>query len=146
MNKTMKQIFNKIAAVAVTGLCLAACVEPITVDKVDESAYNNVTSLVGSVRDLNTNKQENVIEIRKEDFNTSILFTLSRAPKKGVDVQVSYDAEYVDEYNQYHGTAFEAFPQEQFTLQNEGKILVAPDEKRSFTLDLTIGKFALNFV
>lgn len=133
---------NKIAAFAVSGLCLAACVEPITVDKVDESAYNNVTNLVGSVRDLNTNKQENVIEIRKEDVNTSILFTLARAPKKGVDVQVSYDAEYVAKYNEYHGTAFEAFPQEQFSLQNEGKILVAPDEKRSFTLDLTIGKFA----
>lgn len=138
----MKHIMNKIAAFAVSGLCLAACVEPITVDKVDESAYNNVTNLVGSVRDLNTNKQENVIEIRNEDVNTSILFTLARAPKKGVDVQVSYDAEYVAKYNEYHGTAFEAFPQEQFSLQNEGKILVAPDEKRSFTLDLTIGKFA----
>ena len=73
MNKTMKHIFNKIAAVAVCGFCLAACVEPITVDKVDESAFNNVTSLVGSVRDLNTNKQQNVVEIRKEDYNTSIL-------------------------------------------------------------------------
>ena len=73
----MKHIFNKIAAVAVSGLCLAACVEPITVDKVDESAFNNVTSLVGSVRDLNTNKQENIVEIRKEDYNTSILFTLA---------------------------------------------------------------------
>lgn len=142
MNKTMKHILNKIAAVAVSGLCLAACVEPITVDKVDESAFSNVTSLVGSVRDFNTNKQENVIEIRKEDYNTSVLFTLSRAPQKGVDVKVAYDAAYVAEYNEYHGTAFEAFPENQFTIQNEGKILVAPDETRSYTLDLTIGKFA----
>lgn len=133
---------NKITAFAVSGLCLAACVEPITVDKVDESAYNNVTNLVGSVRDLNTNRQENVVEIRKEDYKTSILFTLARAPKQGVDVQVSYDAEYVATYNDFHNTTFEAFPQEQFALQNDGKILVAPDETRSFTLDLTIGKFA----
>ena len=138
----MKHILNKIAAVAVSGLCLAACVDPITVDKVDESAFNNVTSLVGSVRDLNTNKQQNVVEIRKEDYNTSILFTLARAPKKGVDVVVSYDAEYVQAYNEIHGTTFEAFPQDQFTLQNDGKIVVAPDETRSFSLDLTIGKFA----
>lgn len=142
MNKTMKHILNKIAAVAVSGLCLAACVEPITVDKVDESAFNNVTKLVGSVRDFNTNKQENVIEIRKEDYNTSILFTLGRAPQKGVDVKVAYDAAYVAEYNEYHGTAFEAFPEEQFSIQNEGKILVAPDETRSYTLGLTIGKFS----
>lgn len=138
----MKHILNKIAAVAVSGLCLAACVEPITVDKVDESAFNNVTSLVGSVRDLNTNKQENVVEIRKEDYNTSILFTLARAPKKGVDVKVSYDPEYVATYNGIHNTAFEALPQEQFTLQNDGKIVVAPDETRSFKLDLTIGQFS----
>ena len=137
----MKHIFNKIAAVAVSGLCLAACVEPITVDKVDESAFNNVTSLVGSVRDLNTNKQENIVEIRKEDYNTSILFTLARAPKKGVDVKVTYDAEYVKTYNGVHGTAFEALPQDQFSLQNDGKIVVAPDETRSFALDLTINKF-----
>lgn len=133
---------NKIAAVAVTGLCLAACVEPITVDRVDESAYNNVTNLVGSVRDLNTNRQNNVVEIRKEDYKTSILFTLARAPKQGVDVKVTYDAEYVATYNEFHNTAFEAFPQEQFTLQNDGEILVAPDETRSFSLDLTIGQFA----
>ena len=133
---------NKIAAVAVTGLCFAACVEPITVDRVDESAYNNVTNLVGSVRDLNTNRQNNVVEIRKEDYKTSILFTLARAPKQGVDVKVTYDAEYVATYNEFHNTAFEAFPQEQFTLQNDGQILVAPDETRSFSLDLTIGQFA----
>ena len=142
MNKTMKHILNKIAAVAVAGFCLAACVEPITVDKVDESAFDNVKNLVGSVRDLNTNKQENVVEIRKDDYNTSILFTLSRAPKKGVDVQVSYDAAYVDAYNGIHGTSFEALPQEQFFLQNDGKIVVAPDETRSYSLDLTINPFA----
>ena len=138
----MKHILNKIAAVAVSGLCLAACVEPITVDKVDESAFNNVVNLVGSVRDLNTNKQENVVEIRKDAYNTSILFTLARAPKKGVDVKVAYDAEYVDTYNGIHNTSFEALSQEQFSLQNDGKIVVAPDEMRSFSLDLTINPFA----
>jgi hypothetical protein len=137
----MKHILNKIAAVAVSGLCLAACVEPITVDKVDESAFNNVTSLVGSVRDLNTNKQENIVEIRKEDYNTSILFTLARTPKMGVDVKVAYDAAYVEKYNTIHGTSFEALPQEQFSLQNDGKIVVAPDETRSFSLDLKISQF-----
>lgn len=142
MNKTMKHILNKIAAVAVSGLCLAACVEPITVDKVDESAFNNVVNLVGSVRDLNTNKQENVVEIRKDAYNTSILFTLARTPKKGVDVKVAYDAEYVDTYNGIHNTSFEALSQEQFSLQNDGKIVVAPDEMRSFSLNLTINPFA----
>lgn len=127
----MKHILNKIAAVAVAGFCLAACVEPITVDKVDESAFDNVKNLVGSVRDLNTNKQENVVEIRKDDYNTSILFTLSRAPKKGVDVQVSYDAAYVEAYNGIHGTSFEALPHEQFSLQNDGKIVVAPEDRKS---------------
>lgn len=141
MNKTMKHILNIIAAVAVSGFCLASCVEPITVDKVDESTFDNVKYLVGSVRDFNTNKQENVVEIRKEDYKTSILFTLARTPKKGVDVKVSYDAEYVDVYNGIHGTSFEALSQEQFNLQNEGKIVVAPDETRSFSLDLTINAF-----
>lgn len=137
----MKHILNKIAVLAASGFCLVACVDAITVDKVDEGAFNNVVNLVGSIRDFNTNKQENVVEIRKEDYSTSILFTLSRTPKKGVDVQVSYDAAYAAKYNEIHGTAFEVLPEGQFSIQNDGEILVAPDETRSFTLDLTINKF-----
>ena len=48
-----------------------------------------------------------------------------RAPKKGVDVTVQYDADYVDTYNADHGTSFRAYPESKVSIQNGGKIVVS---------------------
>ena len=137
----MKKINTYIAASVLAVLGLSACNETIVVDKVDEGAYANVTSLVTSLRDASTNRVENVVEMRSEPIATEIVYTLGRAPKKGVDVTVQYDAAYVDAYNQAHGTSFRAYPESKVSLQNGGKIVVAPDEKVSYALDLTLDPF-----
>ena len=137
----MKKINTYIAASVLAVLGLSACNETIVVDKVDEGAYANVTSLVTSLRDASTNRVENVVEMRSEPIATEIVYTLGRAPKKGVDVTVQYDAAYVDAYNQAHGTSFRTYPESKVSLQNGGKIVVAPDEKVSYALDLTLDPF-----
>ena len=137
----MKKINTYIAASVLAVLGLSACNETIVVDKVDEGAYANVTSLVTSLRDASANRVENVVEMRSEPIATEIVYTLGRAPKKGVDVTVQYDAAYVDAYNQAHGTSFRAYPESKVSLQNGGKIVVAPDEKVSYALDLTLDPF-----
>ncbi|MBR5385249.1 MAG: DUF1735 domain-containing protein [Bacteroidales bacterium] len=136
----MKQIFYPIAILA-AGLAFPSCDDTITVDRVDESAYDNVVTLIGSVRDFKTNKTANVVDLRSEEYNTKVLFTLSRAPRQGVDVKISYDASYLEAYNESHGTSFELFPEAQYSLQNSGEILVAPDETRSYSLNLTLAPF-----
>ena len=120
---TMKRIYNYI------------------VDKVDEGAYANVVNLVGTLRDANTNKVSNIVEMRQDPFGTQVAVNFSRMPKKGVDVTVQYDAAYVEAYNKEHGTSFQAYPESKVSLQNGGKIVVAPDEKVSYTLDLSIEPF-----
>ena len=137
----MKRIYNYIAVSAVAALGLTACNETIVVDKVDEGAYANVVNLVGTLRDANTNKVSNIVEMRQDPFGTQVAVNFSRMPKKGVDVTVQYDAAYVEAYNKEHGTSFQAYPESKVSLQNGGKIVVAPDEKVSYTLDLSIEPF-----
>ena len=69
------------------------------------------------------------------------LFLGLTACVKDLDVTVSYDAAYVDAYNQEHGTSFRAYPESKVSLQNGGKIVVAPDEKVSYALDLVLAPF-----
>ena len=137
----MKKTFIHIAAISAAVLGLAACDDTIVVDKVDEDAYNNVVNLVTTLRDARTNKVTNIVEMRQDAYATQVAYHLSRAPRKGVDVTVSYDADYVDAYNQEHGTSFRAYPESKVSLQNGGKIVVAPDEKVSYALDLVLEPF-----
>ena len=127
-------------AVLVSSLSAVSCTEDIEIDRVDEDAYANVTSLIGTLRDANSGKVSTIVDMYHDTYNTNVAFTLSRAPKAGVDVKVEYDAEYVDQYNKEHGTNFLAWPQDRYSIQNNGKIVVAPDEKVSYKLGVEIAK------
>ena len=136
----MKKIFYYAAALSL-GLSLAACADDIVVDHVDEGDYANVENLVATLRDSKTNRVSNIVELRQEAYETSVSVALGRAPKKGVDVKVEYDAAYLDAYNQEHGTSFKLYPQDKFSIQNGGQIVVAPDETRSYSLNVTMQPF-----
>ncbi|MGM9739054.1 MAG: BT_3987 domain-containing protein [Candidatus Cryptobacteroides sp.] len=138
----MKKFYSILMAqaVLVSSLSAVSCTEDIEIDRVNEDDYANVTSLIGTLRDANSNKVSTIVEMFHDTYNTNVAFTLSRAPKAGVDVKVEYDAEYVAQYNNEHGTDFLAWPQDRFSIQNDGKIVVAPDEKVSYKLGVEIAK------
>lgn len=133
---------KKIYAIAASVLLASAvsCTEGIVLDRVDEGAYNNVVNLIGSLRDGQTGKVCTVVEMFSEDFDSEVAFNIARAPKEGVDVKVVYDKSYVDIYNQEHGTSYIALPENRFSIKNDGKIVVAPDEKVSYKLGINIAK------
>ena len=137
----MKKIL-KIFAVAGFGLSLFACQDPVVVDNADKAAYDNVSGIRVSVLDGKTNKMNSVVEIYKEKYTTQVAAFSGRAPRKGVEVELQYDPEYLKEYNAYHETSFEVLPEEQYTIQNGGKIVLSPDQTKSYPLDLTIGTFS----
>ncbi|MDD6252440.1 MAG: DUF1735 domain-containing protein, partial [Bacteroidales bacterium] len=138
----MKKFYSILMAQAVlfSSLSAVSCTEDIEIDRVDENDYANVTSLIGTLRDANSNQVSTIVEMFHDTYNTNVAFTLSRAPKAGVDVKVEYDAEYVAQYNNEHGTDFLAWPKDRFSIQNDGKIVVAPDEKVSYKLGVEIAK------
>ena len=136
----MNKIF-RYATLLCAALAMAACSDDIVVDNVDESVLDGVENLIVSLRDSKTNKSTAVIDLRKEAYTAQVGLYLPRAPKKGVDVTVTYDASYLQVYNQEHGTDFALFPESKVSIQNGGKIVVAPDETRSYTLDAVLSPF-----
>ena len=136
----MKKSYLNILAVSV--LCcastLVSCTDDIQIGTLDEAQYENVDNLKGTVRDASNGKTSTIVELRKDDYSTSVEFSLPRTPKKGVDVTISFDADYLNEYNEAHGTSFKLYPADKIRLQNDGKIVMAPDDKASYSLDLVI--------
>lgn len=137
----MKKIVNTLA-VAVLAFSLTACHDGIVIDKVDESAYANVTDLLVTARDGQTNKINNVVEIYRDAYRTQVAVFSPRAPKMGVDVRLEYDAAWLDAYNAEHETSFELLPESQFSLENGGRFVLSPDQTKSYPLGLTIDTFA----
>ena len=123
-------------ALALAGFAFTSCDDEVTIDKIDEADYANITSNFGTLRDYNTGKVSTLVEMRDTSYETKVAFNLARAPKQGVDVVVSIDEAYLSEYNAEHGTSFKLYPTDRVSIQNSGKILVAPDEKVSYALDV----------
>lgn len=79
---------------------------------------------------MTSNKNESVIELRSDKYQTEVFFRLTKAPQKGVDVKIEVDPAYLETYNAEHGTEFQLFPAADVTIEREGKLLLAPDEIR----------------
>lgn len=133
----MKKFIYTIAAIAAAGF-LSSCEEKLKVDTVDESAYDNVKELIASVRDGNNYLTNNVVELYAQPYATDVVVTMQHAPASDVNVTVFVDEAYVEEYNQIHGTSFEAFPAENITIENGGKTVIANTGKTSQKLALTL--------
>lgn len=121
-------------------LLFTSCEDDLVVGSVNQSSYNNIGKLEASLKDKNSGLSDNIIELRTKECITSVCVNLTKAPMKGVDFAISYDAEYLNEYNTQHGTNFKLFPQNLISLDgaSEANILMAPDEKQSLAVNLTI--------
>lgn len=74
---------------------------------------------------MTSNKNESVIELRSDKYQTEVFFRLTKAPQKGVDVKIEVDPAYLETYNAEHGTEFQLFPAADVTIEREGKLLLA---------------------
>lgn len=137
----MMKIINKVlfATVFACTIVLAnGCSEEITVGQTDESVYSEISNLNVFLRDQQSGLAENTIELGATKYETTLNVGLSKTPRKGVDLKIEYDAGYLQTYNTVHDSDLKLFPKELITLGNNGSIVVAPDEKTSFAISLTL--------
>lgn len=126
-------------ALMLGGLAFTACADDIEGGRpVDEGAYGTVTRVEGLLLDASTGKNESVIELRADKYETEVFFSLTQRPNQGVDVVIEVDPAYLETYNKEHGTQFLPFPTEKVTLERDGELLLAPDETRSVCVEITL--------
>lgn len=119
-------------------LSTIACTNNLIISKSDENIYGTQGVPELSLKDEILGRTQNTIEIRKADYETAVYAQISKPAMKGVDLIVSYDKDYLTTYNEEHGTKFRLLPEELYIIQHDGKIVMAPDQTRSYTLNLTI--------
>lgn len=119
-----------------------SCEENIEIgNEIDESPYLTATQLSGLLLDENTNRSSSVIELRNNEYSTNIIFRLSKLPQKGVDIQISVDESYAITYNTIHETDFEVFPAANIKIANNGTYVLAPDDKNTPSIKVTLTSF-----
>ena len=139
------------------GLAFTACTDDIEGGKpVDEGAYDAVKRVDGMLLDVTSNKNESVIELRSDKYQTEVLImtgfldgineslkgyenpieTMDEDTKVKIEIEV--DPAYLETYNAEHGTEFQLFPAADVTIEREGKLLLAPDEIRSVGVGITL--------
>lgn len=137
---TIKYGFLSLAVCSV--LFLTSCEEDINVgSNVDETPYLGATQLNGLLLDESTNKNNSVVELRDTEYSTNVIFSLSKLPQKGVDVKIAVDEAYKDTYNAIHNTDFELFPVANVKIAHDGIFLLAPDEKSTPSVKVTLTAF-----
>lgn len=140
MINNIKHSFLPLAMFAMT--IFTSCEDDIVVgSRIDESPYLTSTQLNGLLLDENTNKNSSVVELRDNEHSTNVVFRLSKLPQKGVDVQIAVDESYVATYNAVHETDFKAFPAANVKIANNGTFVLAPDDKNTPSVKVTLTAF-----
>lgn len=134
--------YSLLPLVMLTTAIFTSCEENIVIDNnCDESSYSASTQLSGMLLDENTNKNSSVIELRDKEYSTNVVFRLSKLPQKGVDVQIAVEESYAATYNAAHETDFEVFPAANVKIANDGTFVLAPDDKVTPSVKVTLTAF-----
>lgn len=134
--------YSLLPLVMLTTAIFTSCEENIVIDNNwDESSYSASTQLSGMLLDENTNKNSSVIELRDKEYSTNVVFRLSKLPQKGVDVQIAVEESYAATYNAAHETDFEVFPATNIKIANDGTFVLAPDDKVTPSVKVTLTAF-----
>jgi hypothetical protein len=142
MNMINNIKYGFLPLVMLTMTIFTSCEEDIEIgSKVDESSYLGSTQLSGLLLDENTNKNSSVVELRDNEYSTNVMFHLSKLPKKGVDIQIAVEESYAATYNTAHETDFEVFPAANVKIANNGTFVLAPDDKVSPSVKVTLTAF-----
>ncbi len=130
-----------IAAFVLAGGLFSSCSDDIVIGQVDESRYETGDgSVMGYISDSFGKRMLSNVDFRSTG---DLSFYLRTTAKLGSEakVAVSYDETVLNEYNAENGTAYEAFPQSEVTLGNDGIINLpvgvaqSPGMKISFASD-----------
>ncbi len=143
MNKYMNRAATWIVMLAAAGAFLTACGEDIVVGEADKSSYRESTELYGYLKNTMVNRATIGLEVRNQTTGHQIYLGLSKAVGSAQGVSVRVAPELVGDYNEANFTSYQAFPEENVTLEDDGAIVVEKWHTESLPLGITLSKDGL---
>lgn len=140
-NLIMKQLHfkNILFACGATLLSLSfhSCNESIELGKVDNDLISQTGATYLSLQNSLDARPLRVINVySNENGKAAIHIELNKTSSEILNMQIKPDASLVESYNQKNGTDFEMYPVENVTIENEGKLSIAPGDQKSVSLSI----------
>ena len=118
----------------------SSCSEQIEIDgNLDASSIENATAVHGFLNVLD-NPRLKVTEVRTEPVTLQLQAALTNK-YDGIayfTIEAAVDDDLVAQYNTQHGTDFPVLPAANVTIEDNGKIAIAPGDKVSYTFNMTV--------
>ncbi len=132
----MNTKYFKSALLAAAVLFTACEADPITVGKELDGNFDKIYETAVQVTDLTSGKATRVLEMWNETESTEMKVVLSRTAAVATEISFVVDPEYLAEYNQKNGTAYELYPADLVSFGN-GSVSVGAGEKEA-TIEMTV--------
>lgn len=135
----MKNIKYQLAAIVIgAGGLLAACSDDVSVGEVSQETYElGEANTLGFITDSQGKRQFTTVEFR-ENGTESLTINAAKLFPTAVTVTATYDISVLEAYNFRNNTSYEAFPQGEVTLSDNGTMTLAAGELTSSKLTLTL--------
>lgn len=127
------------AMLAVVGGGLSSCEDNIDLGSADAGALESVNGVYVSLNNVESQRAFQKIKVYNDKkAEASIVVRLTRAANETINCQVALDEALVAEYNAKNETEFEMYPADLVSLENNGVVAVAPGDKESFTIKMSL--------
>ncbi len=144
MNTYIKRAAVRAVTLVAAGALLTACGEDIVVGEADQSIYQASTELYGYLKNVDINRTTIGLEVRNQTALHQVYLGLSKASGTAGSASVRVAPELVNSYNDANFTSYEAFPEANVTLANDGKMEVEKWHTESLPLGITLSKTGLD--
>lgn len=140
----MNTIFNirkwelTVLLVILLGGLTVSCEENVTIDTgSDKKHLETVDDVYGYLQSTN-NPVMKAVSVYDQAFNLEINVGLTRPMNRAVDVQLEIDESLLAKYNMEHGTDWTMVPESIISFEDDGQVLIAPGDIKSYPLNIQI--------
>lgn len=116
----------------------SSCNEEVLIDTKADTGYLSTVNDVYGVLQSVENPVMKAVNIYKEPQNLKVIVGLTRPVDKAVDAVLEIDESLLAVYNLEHGTDWDILPVSAVSLEEDGRVLIAPGDVKSYEMEIRI--------
>lgn len=110
-------------------VAMVACSEEIQLPGGDTAGWNETDRSFGYLRRSDASQSVSSVDVYDGKAVVEFQFGLTGNPRKAVDAYLEVDPALLESYNEEQGTDYELFPAELLSIEDDGKLVVAPGKR-----------------